>query len=386
MKRLLACVLLPMTLWSCSDSPKALIRGTFTGFAGDTVILEEITSRERRMVDTTVTSAEGDYKFRVKFTEASPSFFNILCHGSSIPLIVAPGERITVNSLCNLSCNYTVEGSDDSQLLKEFNGFYTKSVATLDSISRIYVETPESEANTALRRTLREQYVQEYYRIKREHIGFIISHASSVAALYALYQRLPNDMWLFNEKDDLIYYQIVADSVASRYPGFSRIKALRKEITERKQTLELADRLQQAALQDSTSFPEIALEDHTGKLQRLSDQKGKVILLDFWSVKDANYGIQNAEMKELYTTYAPQGFAIYQVSLGDVKAEWIETVNRQRLPWINVYDPRGSAGMAAMSYNIQSVPANILIAKDGSIVGRNLFGDALKNKLTEQFY
>ena len=38
--------------------------------------------------------------------------------------------------------NYTVEGSEESQLLKQFNTQYGNGVATLDSLSKIYRNTP----------------------------------------------------------------------------------------------------------------------------------------------------------------------------------------------------------------------------------------------------
>ena len=67
----------------------------------------------------------------------------------------------------------------------------------------------------------------------------------------------------------------------------------------------------------------------------------------------------------------------------DEKADWVTVVQDQKLPWINVFDPRGTGGIAAMSYNVQAVPSNVLISSDGAIVARNLFGDQLKNKVAE---
>ena len=203
-----------------------------------------------------------------------------------------------------------------------------------------------------------------------------------MAAVYALYQRLPDDPWLFNEKTDLIYYRIVADSSSVRYPDASRVKVLQKEIEERKKVLELADRIQNQS-GNALNYPEIDLQDVYGKDQKLSSLDGKTILVSFWSTRDSRYPVQNAEMRELYKTYKDRGLAIYQVSLDDEKADWVTVVQDQKLPWINVFDPRGTGGIAAMSYNVQAVPSNVLISSDGAIVARNLFGDQLKNKVAE---
>lgn len=383
MKKTLSILVLILLLVSCGKGRKATIKGAFSGVINDTVLLEIITTQERRIVDSTVTNDRGRYKFRITVPESSPVFFNILCKGSTIPLIVAPGERVTVNSLCDLVRNYTVEGSQESVWLREFNNFYIRSMMTLDSLSQLYVNTPALPANETVRKGLLDQYLKNYYRIKREHIGFILSHASSITALYALYQRLPSDMWLSSEKDDLIYYQVVADSVSMRYPDASRVKALQKEIDERRQALALLDQIQQQHNQGGPQFPEVELTDTYGKKQKLSELSGKTILLHFWSVKDKNYPIVSAELRELYKTYTGKGLEIYQISLGDDKAMWINAVQEQKLPWINVYDPRGVGGVAAMSYNVREVPSNVLIDKNGAIVSRNVFGDKLHSKIAE---
>ena len=267
-------------------------------------------------------------------------------------------------------------------MLKQFNTQYGNGVATLDSLSKIYRNTPVVADTEKRRKNLLDQYLAEYYRIKREHIAFIMAHPSSMAAVYALYQRLPDDPWLFNEKTDLIYYRIVADSSSVRYPDASRVKVLQKEIEERKKVLELADRIQNQS-GNALNYPEIDLQDVYGKDQKLSSLDGKTILVSFWSTRDSRYPVQNAEMRELYKTYKDRGLAIYQVSLDDEKADWVTVVQDQKLPWINVFDPRGTGGIAAMSYNVQAVPSNVLISSDGAIVARNLFGDQLKNKVAE---
>ena len=368
---------------SCGKDQKAKIQGTFSGVSKDTVVLEMISARERIVVDTTVTDQKGAYRFKVTLPEKNPMFFNLICDGSTIPLIVAPGETVTVNSICDLGRNYTIEGSENSRLLREFNTFYNQSVSTLDSLSQLFTSIPSDKQHETDKKEVLDQYLKEYYRIKRDHIKFILANATSMAAIYALYQRLPNDTWLYDEKSDLIYYQTIADSLSRHYPNASRVIALQNEIAQRKKTIDLLQQISTLEANDSLSFPEIKLQDAVGKDQSLSSYKGRPILLDFWSLQDTHSSVNNAEMKELYKSYADKGLIIFQVSLGDEKADWIATVRGQKLPWVCVYDPKGATGLAAMSYNIQSVPANVLINSEGKIVGRNIFGEELKNKIAE---
>ena len=382
MKKILLLLSASALLWSCDQGKKARIDGTFSGLSHDTVLLEMVTTQQRTVVDSTVTSRQGDFSFRVELPVAAPTFFNLLCNGSVIPLIVSPGEKIAVNSLCDLSHNYTIEGSPDSEILMEFNRFYDRSVATLDSLSRLYAATPADAAHEARRKEILDRYTQDYLRIKREHINFIVSNASSMASIYALYQRLPNDPSLFNPQSDIVYYRIVADSLGRRYPDSPHVAALNKDIERQQTALNMVEEINRKA-ESPQSYPEIELEDLFGKTQKLTEKNGRVILVDFWSSRDPQSAIRNAELKELYERFGKQTLAIYQVSLDEVKAEWIDAVQKQQLPWTCVFDPRGTAGIAAMSYNVQSVPTNVLIDRSGRIAGKNLYGERLSSKISE---
>ena len=88
------------------------------------------------------------------------------------------------------------------------------------------------------------------------------------------------------------------------------------------------------------SYPEIELEDLFGKTQKLTEKNGRVILVDFWSSRDPQSAIRNAELEELYERFGKQTLAIYQVSLDEVKAEWIRRgAEAAAFPWTCVFDP-----------------------------------------------
>jgi glutathione peroxidase-family protein len=114
-----------------------------------------------------------------------------------------------------------------------------------------------------------------------------------------------------------------------------------------------------------------------GNKVRLSSLHGKVILVDFWSAMAGNSNQLNAELKELYAKYAERGFEIYQVGIESSKAVWVSAVQEQKLPWISVSDLQGTASTAVKMYNVQNVPTNFLIDREGNIVGKDLYGAEL---------
>ena len=384
MKKLLLLSATALVAFSCGQKNKAHISGTFSGISKDTIYLEMLTTKGRTVVDSTVTNQQGNYRFTVSPPVAAPTFYNIVYKQSSIPVIVSPGEKVKVNSLCDLGRNYTVEGSDDSKLLKEFNTMYSNGVRSLDSLANLYSETRPTPDNDARRTALLREYTQRYVKIKREHIAFIVKNASSMAAVYALYQRLPNDEALFNANDDRVYYRMVADSLADKYPASPHVIALLRDVKTQDDAAALAQQVsRQQAETAGLNHPEITLQDMFGKDHKLSELKNKSILLTFWSVTDPKGPAMNNEMKELYKEFSGKGFDIYQVSLDSDKASWILAVQAQKLPWTNVIDPNGFTGLPAMSYNVAATPVNFLIDRRGNITGRNLQGAALRTRVAE---
>ncbi|MDE6858101.1 MAG: TlpA family protein disulfide reductase, partial [Alistipes sp.] len=268
---------------------------------------------------------------------------------------------------------YTVEGSEESSLLRDFYRGYIEGLRNLDKIAQSLPD--EADA----RREVLKRYTEEYYRIKREQLRFIVENKDRMAAVYALYQRVPGDQNLFNGDGDIIYYRTVADAVEERYPTSPYIPALRSEVARIEARINLAQQITES------KYPDIELPDMYGRKVRLSSLDGKVVLIDFWSAELGNSNALNAELKEIYERYAERGFEIYQVSVDTSKQTWISTVQEQALPWISVCDFKGEASPVVGIYNVRKLPSNFLLDSEGSIAGKDLYGSQLEKKLQELF-
>jgi hypothetical protein len=85
---------------------------------------------------------------------------------------------------------------------------------------------------------------------------------------------------------------------------------------------------------------------------------------------------------DAYQKYKSRGLEIYQVNVGTNRSEWIDVVDEDKLKWINVGDLEGST-QARLSYNIQNIPFNYLLDKEGKIVAKNLTGTDLDKALAQ---
>ena len=130
--------------------------------------------------------------------------------------------------------------------------------------------------------------------------------------------------------------------------------------------------------------PELAFENPEGKIMKLSDLKGKVVLIDFWASWCRPCRQENPNVVAAYKKYNSKGFEVFSVSLDRDKASWIKGIKDDGLIWPNHVSDLGYwQSQGAKIYGVNSIPATFLIGKDGRIVAKNLRGAALENALKE---
>ena len=359
---------------SCTGD-RAKISGRLAGHGGETVYLQTVSPYQSTVTDSVTLDEKGAFKFRIRIEDRQPTLLNILCGMNLIPLMVSPRQKIKVHAVGEISANYNVENSPESELICRLNSILTSGAVSLDSLTNLYTDsTPEQRTEIAA------QYAARYMDIKRRHLRFVVENASSLAALYGLYQRLPGDDNLFGGQADMIYYRMVADSVSLTYPDSKYLAALQAQLSQADAVSQMQSMIQ-AGRQNPVSYPDLELPDMYGKKVRLSSLDGKIILLDFWSTQDMNCKVNNAELKQTYDKYKDSGFEVYQVSLDTHRADWVTSVQQQRLPWITLCDFKGKGGKASRLYNISRLPSNLLIDRKGNIVAKNLYGSRLDSQI-----
>jgi thiol-disulfide isomerase/thioredoxin len=126
------------------------------------------------------------------------------------------------------------------------------------------------------------------------------------------------------------------------------------------------------------------MNDPADKPVSLSSRIGpKLLLIDFWASWCGPCRQENPNVVKVYNEFHKKGFEIFGVSLDQKKEDWVRAISDDKLTWTHVSDLKYWGNDAARLYAVNAIPSNFLLDDKGIIIGRNLRGDELYNKVKD---
>ncbi len=129
--------------------------------------------------------------------------------------------------------------------------------------------------------------------------------------------------------------------------------------------------------------PEIASTTPEGKQLKLSDLRGKYVLVDFWASWCPPCRSANPSLVKFYNKHKSENFTILGVSLDQNRAKWVQAIEDDKLDWHHVSDLKGWQAICVRDYDFNTIPYNVLVDPSGKIVARNLSLKQLDVKLAQ---
>ena len=372
---------------SCNNK-KFHITGNITEATDSMLYLENLSLNGPVKIDSVKLGEDGAFAFDENAMDSiTPEFYRLRIANQSINLSIDSTETVKVKaSYPQMSYKYEVEGSENCSKIKELS---IKQMILQNNINAI-AKSPNmgiDSVDVIVARML-DGYKQD---IK---VNYIFKEPMKASSYYALFQtiQLGNVNSLIfnprNNKDDVRVFAAVATSWDTYYPGAERGKNLHNIAIEGMKDIRIIEnqRAQQQIEASKVSVNgciDLAMEDSKGQVRRLTDLKGKVVLLDFHLFASSESTKRIMMLRELYNKYHAAGLEIYQVSVDPNEHFW--KTSTAALPWICVRDEGGIQGQSLQLYNVQSIPTFFLIDRSNTLKARDAqikdLDEAIKNLL-----
>jgi peroxiredoxin len=352
--------------------------------SGDYIYFDELKSSELLTVDSVPVSVNGT--FSISHEVESSSFYILKADNYNfLTMLLEPGEKIEITAYRDsLGFPLQIRGSRGTELLISYNRRLQKTISQLKGLNDIYQRTPQPELPDVMERldSMAQGYLTEINSYTRSYID---ENLTSLVSLVALFQQVAPGEYVLHPEKDLKYFIKVDSSLSLLYPGYEPVKSLHEQVSQ--MVTEVAGvQTESPASGTGSGVPEISLPNPEGDTIKLSSTRGSVVLLDFWAAWCGPCRQENPNLVKAYNTFHNRGFEIYQVSLDKTREAWLKGIQDDKLEkWIHVSDLKYWNSVVVPLYQIQSIPANFLLDKDGKIIATNLRGEGLQTKLNEIF-
>lgn len=371
-------------LISCNDEKQFKISGKFDNASGELLTLKELTIADVITVDSVKVSNNG--KFTLKGKNNKIAFYNLYVNNANpITLVIKPGDRIHLTGdIGNLANTYQVEGSEESQWVKELTEKLNRTVQRIDSLNRVYRDslgTANILKTKAHLDSLFKVFENEQIKYTR---NFIRAHRGALVTVMALYQQLTPRRALLSPSLHYDLFKEVDSVMMLTYPEADAVQSLHQLMSslseEYLRKIELEKRLGIGA-----QAPDFTLNDFNNVPVTLSSYRGKYLILNFWASWSEPSREFNRELIGIYYRYRNAGLDVLQVSLDKSRQTWLETITNSGLPWRNVTDLKMWDSPVVPLYGIEKLPFTLLLDKDGKILLKNPSKEELQLKLKEIF-
>ena len=356
-----------LTLFSCGGTDatgeKVVITGNLQNVPQGVVVLSQYTDSRPKVLDTLEIKSNGDFSFEFDSISA-PTFYELNLYGQRVVKLALFTEDVDVKFNFSDPTSLQIEGSKDSKEMLKLEKLMEEYQVKVNQLNERYYEAMSKNDAPVIQQIQVDAMTLESQQVVSVK-EMIESMGNSFASLAAI--------GLLNPQNDFPFIDALVTELNDNYPGSPAILQMKQQLDELR------------ALAVGQEAPDIVLPDPSGKSTKLSDLRGKYVLIDFWAAWCKPCRQENPNVVRLYTQYNSKGFEVFGVSLDRSREDWIKAIADDRLNWTQVSDLLYFNSAAAELYQIQAIPATYLIDPDGKIIAKDLRGPSLEAKLAELF-
>ncbi|MFT7589574.1 MAG: peroxiredoxin [Limisphaerales bacterium] len=348
---------------SDSNSVRYKINGTLLDASGKRVALRQLILDKKgktRVIIMDTARADQDGHFLLQGSLKEPLLCEVLTAGSLAGIPIVLNGEITISGTGPDLESITISGKEGADELKTIIAYRRDSEMRVKEIQaeetrlRELIDEDHSQALDSLSK-IRYSIAQEYLTAAK---SCLLSGNEPMVGFYAA----ETLNWRLHFDELKAFATKMASSSSykdSKYTGALQTKVVQWEVK----------RAEQAANSlVGKKAPDIEMRGPDGKKYKLSNMRGKVVLVDFWASWCMPCRRENPNVVKVWNRYKKQGFEVYSVSLDEDRDKWISAIGKDKLHWkAHACDLTGFRNKAAKDYHVKGIPAGFLIDRDGIV-------------------
>ena len=362
MKKIVYLLSVLLLLASCSSENHYLVKGKIDGSDSITFYLQKREAGKLVNIDSAV-SKNGSFTFKGGAVE----------YPQLVQLVAGDTRKRTSFYLENSVIK--IEGTLDSLFKAEISGSaaqdeYRTLIDANKSLTDIYsgiiaeYQQASKDGNSTLLSVIERKADSVQNEMLKNQKNFISDHPASYVTPSIL-SSISYDM----EAEEIEGMINKLDTAIAALP---QMKALKERVINMK------------TVATGQKAPDFTMNDVDGNPVSLYSKVGsKLLLIDFWAAWCGPCRRENPNVVKVYAEFNKKGFDVFGVSLDQKKEDWLKAIEDDKLTWTHVSDLQYWSNSAAKTYAVSSIPSNFLLDETGTIIGKNLRGEDLYNKVKE---
>ena len=362
MKKIFYLIVITLFTAACTSKPRYVVKGKIDGSDSITFYLQKWDAGKIITFDSAVSKKSS---FTIKGGAVD--------YPQLIQLVAGDTEKRTSFYIEN--SEITITGSLDSlfkavitgsKTQDEYRSLIDSSELLSESYSKTNIEyqTASQAGNTARIAKLEKQSDSIHTEMTNLQRNFVRNNPASYVS--------PSILESLSYEMETVEIESLINAMDTSIAALPQIKTLKERVAIMK------------TVAVGKEAPDFIMNDVDGNPVALSSKIGaKLLLVDFWAAWCGPCRQENPSVMKVYNEFNKKGFDIFGVSLDQKKEAWVKAIADDKLTWTHVSDLQYWSNAAAKLYAVNSIPANFLLDETGTIIAKNLGGEALYNKVNE---